>query len=65
LQERVLLFKGKRIYTIRYISGGKIPKNIKEKVMRQCPDGLTRERIAKEDDTGAGTVTAIIQEAKK
>jgi DNA-directed RNA polymerase specialized sigma24 family protein len=45
--------------------GGKIPKNIKEKVIRQWTDGLTRENIAKKDDIGAGTVTAIIQEARK
>jgi DNA-directed RNA polymerase specialized sigma24 family protein len=57
--------KGKGIYTIRYILGGKIPKNIKEKVIRQWLHGLTRERIAREDDIGAGTVTAIIQEARK
>ena len=40
--------------------GGKIPRNIKEKVIRQWLNGLTRESIIKEDDIGAGTVTAII-----
>lgn len=45
--------------------GGKIPRNIKIKVIRQWLDGLTRERIAKKEDIGAGTVTAIIQEARK
>jgi hypothetical protein len=45
--------------------GGKIPRNIKEKVIRQWTDGLTRENIAKKHDIGAGTVTAIIQEARK
>ena len=45
--------------------GGKIPRNIKLKVIRQWLDGLTRERIAKKEDIGAGTVTAIIQEARK
>jgi len=40
--------------------GGNIPRNIKEKVIRQWLDGLTREGIAKENDIGAGTVTAII-----
>jgi hypothetical protein len=44
--------------------GGKIPRNIKEKVIRQWLDGLTRESIAKENDIGAGTVTGIIQEAR-
>jgi hypothetical protein len=45
--------------------GGNIPRNIKEKVIRQWLDGLTRESIAKENDIGAGTVTGIIQEARK
>ena len=45
--------------------GGKIPRNIKVKVIRQWLDGLTRERIARKEDIGAGTVTAIIQEARK
>jgi hypothetical protein len=45
--------------------GGKIPKNIKGRVIRHWLDGLTRENIAKKDDIGAGTVTAIIQEARK
>jgi hypothetical protein len=44
--------------------GGIIPRNIKEKVIRQWLDGLTRESIAKENDIGAGTVTGIIQEAR-
>jgi hypothetical protein len=44
--------------------GGKITRNIKEKVIRQWLDGLTRESIAKENDIGAGTVTGIIQEAR-
>jgi hypothetical protein len=35
--------------------GGKIPRNIKVKVIRQWLDGLTRERIAKKEDIGAGT----------
>ena len=37
---------------------------MKEKVIRQWLDGLTRESIAKENDIGAGTVTGIIQEAR-
>jgi DNA repair exonuclease SbcCD ATPase subunit len=45
--------------------GGKIPRNIKIKVIRHWLDGLTRERIAKKEDIGTGTVTAIIQEARK
>jgi hypothetical protein len=34
--------------------GGKIPRNIKVKVIRQWLDGRTRERIAKKEDIGAG-----------
>jgi hypothetical protein len=45
--------------------GGKIPRNIKKKVIRHWLDGLTRETIRKKVDTGAGTVTSIIQEARK
>ena len=45
--------------------GGKIPKNIKEKVIRQWLQGLTRERIANENDIGTGTVSAIINEARQ
>jgi hypothetical protein len=45
--------------------GGKIPKNIKEKVIRQWPQGRTRETIAKENDIGTGIVSAIINEARQ
>jgi hypothetical protein len=45
--------------------GGKILRHIKEKVIRQWLDGLTRETIRKKNDIGAGTVTSIIQEARK
>jgi hypothetical protein len=45
--------------------GGKIPRNTKIKVTRQWLNGLTREKIAEKEDIGVGTVTAIIQEARK
>jgi hypothetical protein len=45
--------------------GGKITRDIKEKAIRQWLDGMTRENIRKENDIAAGTVTAIIQEARK
>ena len=45
--------------------GGRIPKNIKEQVIRQWLQGLTREWIAKENDIGTGTVSAIIKEARQ
>jgi hypothetical protein len=40
--------------------GRKIPKNIKEKIIHQWLQGWTRETIAKENDIGTGTVSAII-----
>jgi hypothetical protein len=45
--------------------GGVIPRNIKIKVINQWLDGLTREAIARDIGIGTGTVTAIIQEARK
>jgi transcriptional regulator with XRE-family HTH domain len=45
--------------------GGIIPRNVKNRVIHQWVDGLTREEIARENDIGAGTVTAIIQDARK
>lgn len=45
--------------------GGIIPRNTKIKVIRQWLNGLTRDEIAKKNDIGAGTVTGIIQEARK
>jgi MFS superfamily sulfate permease-like transporter len=44
--------------------GGKIPRNIKIRVIRHWLDGLTREEITKREDIGAGTVTGIVQEAR-
>jgi hypothetical protein len=45
--------------------GGVISRNIKVKVIRQWLDGMTRENIHKENGIATGTVTAIIQEARK
>jgi hypothetical protein len=45
--------------------GGKIPKKIKEKIIRQWLEGRTRETIAKENDVGTGTVSAIINESRQ
>jgi len=45
--------------------GGNIPRNIKVKVIRHRLDGLTRERIAKKEDIATGSVTGIINEARK
>ncbi|HEY9385489.1 MAG TPA: hypothetical protein VIP70_00480 [Nitrososphaeraceae archaeon] len=45
--------------------GGKIPRHIKQKVIRQWLQGLSREQIAKENSIGAGTISAIIKYAKR
>jgi hypothetical protein len=45
--------------------GGKIPKKIKEKIIRQWLEGRTRETIAKENDVGTGIVSAIINESRQ
>jgi hypothetical protein len=44
--------------------GGKIPRNIKIRVMRHWLNGLTRQEITKREDTGSGTVTGIVQEVR-
>jgi hypothetical protein len=43
--------------------GGKIPRQIKEKVVRQWLQGTRRSTIAKDNGIGEGTVTNIIKDA--
>jgi transcriptional regulator with XRE-family HTH domain len=43
----------------------KIPKSIRERVIKQWLQGMSRDEIAKNNDIGAGTVTAIIKDAKQ
>jgi chromosome segregation ATPase len=43
----------------------KIPKSIRERVIKQWLQGMSRDEIAKYNDMGAGTVTAIIKYAKQ
>jgi hypothetical protein len=43
--------------------GGKIPREIKVKVIREWLQGIRRETIAKNNDIGVGTVTNIIKDA--
>jgi transcriptional regulator with XRE-family HTH domain len=43
----------------------KIPKSIREQVIKQWLQGMSRDEIAKNNDIGAGTVTAIIKDAKQ
>ena len=42
-----------------------IPKSIKQRVIKQWLLGMSRDQIAKDNDIGAGTVTAIIKDAKQ
>ena len=41
----------------------KIPKSIRERVIKQWLQAVSRDQIAKENEIGAGTVTAIIKDA--
>jgi DNA-binding CsgD family transcriptional regulator len=43
----------------------KFPKTIRERVIKQWLLGMSRDEIAKDNDIGAGTVTAIIKDAKQ
>ena len=43
----------------------KVPKSIKQRVNKQWLLGMSRDEIAKDNDIGAGTVTAIIKDAKQ
>ena len=44
---------------------GKIPKSIREQVIKQWLQGMSRDEIAKVNDIGAGTVSSIIKDAKQ
>jgi chromosome segregation ATPase len=43
----------------------KIPKSIRERVIKQWLQGMSRDEIAKDNDIGAGTVSVIIKDAKQ
>ena len=43
----------------------KIPKPIREQVIKQWLQGMSRDEIAKYNDIGAGTISAIIKDAKQ
>ena len=43
----------------------KIPKSIREQVIKQWLQGMSRDQIAKVNDIGAGTVSAIIKDSKQ
>jgi hypothetical protein len=41
----------------------KIPEPVRRNVIREWLHGLSRDEVAKNNDIGAGTVSAIIKEA--
>jgi transcriptional regulator with XRE-family HTH domain len=43
----------------------KIPKSIKERVIKQWLQGMSRDEIGKDNDIGAGTVSAVIKDTKQ
>src|SRR5919107_5286488 len=44
---------------------GKIPKSIREQVIKQWLQGMSRDQIAKYNDIGAGTISDIIKDSKQ
>ena len=43
----------------------KVPKSIKERVIKQWLQGTSRDQIAEDNDIGTGTVSAIIKDTKQ
>ena len=43
----------------------KFPKTIREQVIKQWLQGMSRDQVAKVNDIGAGTVSAIIKDTKE
>jgi transcriptional regulator with XRE-family HTH domain len=43
----------------------KVPKSIRERVINQWLQGMSRDQIAKDNDIGAGTVSSITKDAKQ
>jgi transposase len=43
----------------------KVPKSIKQQVIKQWLQGTSIDQIAKNNDIGAGTVSAIIKDIKQ
>ena len=43
----------------------KVPKSIKQQVIKQRLQGISRDQIAKDNGIGAGTVSAVIKECKR
>ena len=45
------------------IMGARIPRSIREQVIKQWLEGISRDRIAKDNGIGAGTVSSIIKDS--
>ncbi len=43
----------------------RVPKSIKERVIKQWLQGISRDQIDKDKGIGTGTVSAIIKDAKQ
>lgn len=43
----------------------KVPQSIKERIIKQWLQGISRDQIAEDNDIGAGTVSAIIKDTKQ
>ncbi len=43
----------------------KVPKSIRERVIKQWLLGMSRDQIAKDNDIGTGTVSAIIKDTEQ
>src|SRR5215208_2395953 len=43
----------------------RIPKSIRERVIKQWLQAMSRDQIAKDNEIGSGTVSAIIKESKQ
>jgi DNA-binding CsgD family transcriptional regulator len=43
----------------------RVPKSIKERIIKQWLQGISRDQIAKDNGIGTGTVSAIIKDAKQ
>ncbi len=55
----------KKLENIKSILGRKVPKSIKQRVIKQWLQGISRDQIAKDNDKGAGTVSTIIKDARQ
>ena len=53
------------LYFLIYSLGSKIPKVVREKVITEWLQGLSRDKIAENNDIGDGTVTEIINDYRE